>query len=107
MSRHDGRILFQRVNVDFSVNPLNTVTFFTVVPSMGSDCVRFDMYNSSNDCIAIAVGAVGSEEIVGQIGPGCFFQASAILVNKFQRISIQSTYNPTLNSGLFGIAIYN
>lgn len=105
MSMNDGRLLVQRVNIDFSSTNILNSTWTQVVASLPQNVVRIDVTNTSADAVVIGLGKVGSEIAAAQIGQGATLSIP-VLMNMSQRVSLQSVFVATLNAGRLEMAMY-
>lgn len=110
MSRHDGRLIFLDVDVDFTVT--NLASSGDPVPAASPaianrDLVRLDLVNTNAaDCIRVYAGmAAATAELVAKVGPGQSVQVKT-LVSQGQQLFFRSTVG-AVNTGRLFIAGYN
>lgn len=110
MSRHDGRLVFLDVDVNFAVT--NLAATGNPVPDAGGtvanrDLVRLDMMNTNAaDCIRVYAGmAAASAELVAKVGPSQSVSVKT-LISQGQQLFFKSTVGAVTTGRLF-IAGYN
>lgn len=114
MSRHDGRILVKDVNVNLASTNLNNSTYTQILapgavgsPSIATEIVRADVFNTSADTIIVGIGgSAGGAQDAFIIGPGAWLKIP-VIINITQGLYAKSVFDATLSSGYLSIGLYN